>query len=319
MNTFAEDVVKGLSSNPKQLPSKWIYNEIGDELFLRITEMPEYYLTSAETEIFEKQSKSMIKSFNLDNLTEKIDVIELGAGDGKKSLLLLKDLIKENKVFQYIPVDISRHSLDALATQVRKELPSIPVFQQEGDYLAALNKTRRLLSDSWSSKNRIVLFLGSSIGNMDGIEANDLISELANYLTKGDVLVLGVDLVKSDDVILAAYSGPPNLKFKLNILERINDELGGNFNLDKFSNNSTYRMEEGILRDHIVSNERQEVYIRNIDTTFTIEKGEKIQVDISCKYDDHRVNTLLSPNKLKYVAKFNDSRNCFADYIYVCV
>jgi uncharacterized SAM-dependent methyltransferase len=281
--------------------------------------MPEYYLTSAEKEIFEKHCNSMITSFNLDNLTENIDVIELGAGDGMKSLVLLKSLIKENKTFQYIPVDISRHSLDALATRVRKELPSISVFQQEGDYLTALNNTKRLLSDNWSCKNRIVLFLGNSIGNMVGNEANNFISELANYLIKGDVLVLGVDLIKSDDVILAAYSGPRNLDFKLNILKRINEELGGNFNLDQFSNNSTYGKEEGILRDYIMSNERQEVYIRDIDTTFQIEKGEMIQVDMSCKYDDHRVNKLLNHKKLEYVAKFNDSRDFFADYIYVCI
>ena len=319
MNEFAEDVMKGLSLNPKQLPSKWIYNEIGDALFLRVTKMPEYYLTSAELEIFQQHCKSMITSFILENLTADVDVIELGAGDGRKSMLLLKNLIKENKTFQYIPVDISRHSLDSLTDRVRKELPSLSIYAQEGDYLTALNRTKHLLSDQWLTKNRIVLFLGNSIGNMEEKEAINFITQLANTFLKGDVLVLGVDLIKSDDIILAAYSGPHNLKFKLNILKRINDELGGNFDLNKFSSESTYGKEEALLRDYIVSNERQEVWISAIDTSFQIERGEMIQVDMSFKYDDTRVNNLLSRTNLKYVTKIIDNKNFFADYIYVCV
>ena len=315
---FSEDVLEGLTSTPKQLPSKWIYDERGDDLFLQVTKMPEYYLTSAEMEIFEYQSQSMIKQLNVEDMTPNIDIIELGAGDGQKSLLLLRSLNEQNIKFQYIPIDISSHSLDALECLLRHELPTIYMRKQQGDYLKALNNLRDA-TDDWNIKSRIVLFLGNSIGNMIQTEAEDFIFQLLNFLEKGDKLVLGVDLIKSDTVILPAYSGPRNLNFKLNMLKRINDELGGNFDLTKFSNKSTYTKEEGILRDFIECDERQEVYVRAIDTRFELDKGESIQIDMSYKYDDYRVNKLFNNKKANFVCKLTDNRGYFADYIYECM
>ena len=318
MTTFRDDVMNGLSSKQKELPSKWIYNDVGDDLFLQVTKMPEYYLTASEKEIFQDQCQAMITSFKRETLTRNVDVIELGAGDGEKSILLLQNLLKQNNehnIFKYIPIDISRHSLDILATKFKKEVPSISIYPEEGDYITALKNIRRTTND-WSTRNRIILFLGNSIGNMDGENAKTFISQLENFLLAGDLLVLGVDLIKPDTIILPAYSGPRNLRFKLNMLKRINDELGGNFDLCKFSNESTYTQQEGILRDYIKSAERQEVYIKDIDTAFQIEKDETIQIDISCKYDDERMCELINNERLPYVCKFTDTRNYFADYIY---
>ena len=317
-SSFSTDVLNGLSSKPKELPSKWIYNELGDELFLRVTKMPEYYLKAAEKEIFEHQSETIIRNLNLSSLRQNIDIIELGAGDGEKSIILLRNIIERDRKFHYIPIDISKTSLDLLLSTLKNEIPTLPVYQQEGEYLNALSVFREA-SDSWSKHNRVVLFLGNSIGNMDQNDADYFISQLVCFLEKGDKLILGVDLIKPETVILPAYSGPHNLNFKLNILKRINTELGGNFNLSTFSNKSTYSIEEGVLRDFIQSDKHQEVYIRNINKTFQLEKGETIQVDISYKYNDDRVSQLLINEKLKFVCKLTDSRSYFADYIYECV
>ena len=157
---FCKDVMQGLSSTPKQLPSKWIYNKRGDDLFLQVTKMPEYYLTAAEKEIFEHQSQEMITHLKLESITPKFDIIELGAGDGQKSLLLLKSFTEQNRKFQYIPIDISSHSLDALEFVLKRELPTISIRKQQGEYLKALNDLRNTTHD-WHIKNRIVLYLGN--------------------------------------------------------------------------------------------------------------------------------------------------------------
>ena len=143
--------------------------------------------------------------------------------------------------------------------------------------------------------------------------------QLVNLLRKGDKIVLGVDLIKSQDIVLPAYSGPHNLNFKLNILKRINDELGGNFNLSKFSNVSTYTKAEGILRDFVKSEEKQHVYIRAIDRTYELKNDEMIQIDVSYKYDDNRVRKLFSNTRVKFLYKHMDTRSYFADYIYECL
>ena len=314
-SNFAADVLEGLNANRKTLPSKWIYNKRGDDLFLKVTKMPEYYLTRAEKEIFEDQCVEIITKLGLDKPTSPFDIIELGAGDGQKTITLLRKLMALEKRFDYIPIDISINALNLLETVVNDELPDICVRKQQGDYLNALLNLKQKTCD-WKDRRRVVLFLGNSIGNMLQADAEDFLLQMVSVLSKGDKIILGVDLIKPPSIVLPAYSGPFNLNFKLNMLARINDELGGNFDLDQFSNDSSYTTEEGILYDYIKSKVHQKVYITALGRTFELDDGEKIQIDISHKYDDYKINKLTSLLNVKLICKLTDLREYFADYIY---
>jgi uncharacterized SAM-dependent methyltransferase len=173
-NKFKQDVIKGLSKSPqKTLPSKYFYDKKGDELFVKIMALPEYYLTRAEMEIFKNKTEELISALYL-NKKEKYDIIELGAGDGTKTIHLLKKLISLEFDFEYIPVDISKNALEGLNTYLKNELPDIVVKPNHTDYFKALNDLKQ------DGRTKIILFLGSNIGNLLDEQATDFIYHLGS-------------------------------------------------------------------------------------------------------------------------------------------
>ncbi|APD06842.1 L-histidine N(alpha)-methyltransferase [Flavobacteriaceae bacterium UJ101] len=307
---FKKDVDNGLSAEKKHLPSKYFYDKKGDAFFVKIMNTPEYYLTRAEMDIFKNQTHDIIKALDLKPNTY-FELIELGAGDGTKTKELLKVLSEEAYQFDYFPIDISQNALDQLEVSLNKELPNVSVKKQQGDYFDVLASLKN------STIPKVILFLGSNIGNMNDKQAGEFIYKLGANLTRGDYLFLGLDLKKSSSIILPAYNDKQGITrdFNLNLLERINRELGGNFDIAQFKHIPEYNEKEGVAKSYIQSKIDQKVMISSIKKTYFFKKGEYIHTEISRKYDDTIVEGLIKNTDFRITQKLMDTQKLFADYI----
>ncbi|WP_299100413.1 L-histidine N(alpha)-methyltransferase [uncultured Winogradskyella sp.] len=310
IETFKKDVKQGLESNPKTLSSKYFYNKIGDALFVEIMNLPEYYLTRSELDIFQNKTQDLIDAFQI-KTDSHFDLIELGAGDGLKTKELLKALDQQNYTFDYLPIDISSNALQLLEKDLSNTLPNVSVKKQQGDYFEILASLKN------TSKPKVILFLGSNIGNMTDEKAAKFIYNLGVNLKPRDKLLLGVDLIKSEAIVLPAYNDGKGVteKFNLNLLQRINDELSANFNLETFKHQPEYNEAEGIAKSYIVSTEQQTVTINALETSYTFEAGEKIHTEISRKYNDALIKKIIANTDFTLETKILDSKAYFADYI----
>ncbi|MBR9910924.1 MAG: L-histidine N(alpha)-methyltransferase [Gammaproteobacteria bacterium] len=310
IDQFAKDVDAGLSKAEKTLPSKYFYDEKGDALFVQIMKMPEYYLTRSEMEIFSEQTQALVESFQADKGVY-FELIELGPGDGTKTRKLLEVLSQEGYQFEYMPVDFSKNALDKLEQSLQKNLPQVSVKPKHGDYFDILGSVK----DSHHPK--VVLFLGSNIGNMSDALAGHFLYQLGANLSKDDKLLLGADLLKSADIVLPAYNDERGITraFNLNLLQRINTELGGSFDLDGFEHAPEYHESDGIAKSYLMSNCEQSVEIKATGKSYHFRAGEKILTEISRKYNDEILNGILEETDFFITAKFTDSDHYFADYL----
>jgi L-histidine N-alpha-methyltransferase len=307
---FKIEVDKGLKSNPKTLPSKYFYNKIGDQLFVEIMNLPEYYLTRCELDIFQNKTQELIEAFGVEP-DSYFELIELGAGDGTKTKELLRSLDAQNFSFDYFPIDISSNALELLRNDLSTELPNVSVKTKQGDYFGVLASLKK------SKQPKIILFLGSNIGNMTDNLAAKFIHNLGENLQAGDKLLLGVDLIKAKEIVLPAYNDKQGTtaKFNLNLLKRINIELDGDFNIEQFKHQPEYDQEEGIAKSFIVSTTNQTVEIKAIRQSYHFAEGEKIHTEISRKYNDQLINEIIQNTDFNLETKILDSKAYFADYI----
>jgi len=305
---FKKDVFEGLSDFPKHISSKYFYDAIGDDLFVKITQLPEYYLTRAENEIFDELRDEIIAEMNIDDIP--VEIIELGAGDGHKAVQLLEPL-KDHAHLTFIPIDISTNALSSVEERFQLELPEIEVKSEQGEYFSAIR-------DLNGYKRKVVLFLGSNIGNFTQDQAQKFMSELSNTLDSGDKILLGVDLKKSEDIILPAYNDSQGVTrdFNLNLLVRINRELGGDFNLEQFEHIPEYDTELGEARSFIKSKSDQVVHVEALKMSFGFKVGELIQTEISQKYDDKKINYIIENTDLTIKKVYKDKNQYFADYLF---
>ncbi len=310
INQFKKDVEQGLSKTHKSIPSKYFYDKVGDALFVQIMNMPEYYPTRAEFEIFKDKCHKMIESIGVKPDTF-FDLIELGAGDGTKTKELLYALLKGGFNFDYVPIDISLSALESLESDLGQEFPELKVRKKHGDYFGVLETLKE------NHHPKVILFLGSNIGNLTDEQSAEFIYQIGANLKAGDKLILGVDLIKSEKLVIPAYNDPHGITsaFNLNLLSRINKELGGDFDLSTFQHAPEYTSNEGIARSYLVSLVSQEIPISGIGKSFKFEKGEKMQTEISRKYNDEILDNILNKTDFKIVAKLTDSQVYFADYI----
>ncbi|MDO6803099.1 L-histidine N(alpha)-methyltransferase [Wenyingzhuangia sp. 1_MG-2023] len=309
-STFKNEIHQGLSSDPKTLPSKYFYDKKGDALFVEIMNLPEYYLTRSELDIFQNKTQELIESFGVQK-NSYFELIELGAGDGTKTKELLKVLDQENYNFDYFPIDISANALALLKEDLNTEIPNLNVQTQEGDYFKILASLKN------SKQPKVVLFLGSNIGNMNDSLASTFIYNLGVNLQAGDKILLGVDLIKTQDIVLPAYNDSKGItaKFNLNLLDRINNELGANFDLSNFVHQPEYTQKEGIAKSYIVSTANITVTIKATGKSYTFTKGEKIHTEISRKYNDAILNKIIENTDFVLQHKITDEKEYFADYI----
>lgn len=309
LEQFKKEVIEGLSKvKQKTLPSKYFYDKKGDELFVKITRLPEYYLTRAEMEIFREKTSDIIAALQLDK-AKKYSVVELGAGDGTKTIHLLGELITREYDFEYFPIDISIDALNGIKAFLNAELPTLVVKPNHNDYFKVLENLHQ------DGTIKIILFLGSNIGNLADEQATEFIYQLGSSLKKGDKIILGVDLKKAKEIVLPAYNDNQGVtaEFNLNLLDRINKELGSNFNRDNFSHIAVYDEAVGIAKSYIKSLIKQSVKFG--EHQFNFEKDELIHTEVSRKYDDRIVKNILSKTDITWQHKIVDNNNLFADYI----
>ncbi len=312
LNTsFKRDVYTGMTAFPKYLLSRYIYDKRGDKLFQEIMELDEYYLTNCEFEILSEHKDVIAKLFQGNG--NGFDLIELGAGDGKKTKVLLSYLSDQNFNFVYKPIDISQNAIDSLTKSLNEELPKVQVDGEEGEYFEVLERLHQ-----FDQRKKVIMVLGSNIGNLLHPRAIDFLSHLKDTMNEGDLILMGFDQKKNPQAILDAYNDPKGItaEFNKNLLHRINNELGGNFNIDTFKHWEVYDPESGMAKSYLVATEDMTVYIEAIDLTVHFDAWETIHTEISQKYDDKIIKWLAEESGLSIVTSFSDSRNYYKDYVF---
>ncbi len=307
---FEKDVTKGLTDYPKHLPSKYIYDQHGDKLFQDIMAMPEYYLTNCELEILSLHKTEICQAFAID---DGFDLIELGAGDGKKTKILLKELVVNNYDFNYLPIDISQNVLDELTKSLEQQIPEAKVQAKQGTYFEVLSDL-----DKYRNRKKVILFLGSNIGNLLHKNAIKFLKKIRHNMSEDDVLFLGFDQKKHPQTILNAYNDDNKIteKFNKNILRRINREFDADFDLSQFMHWETYNPETGTALSYLVSLKKQLVKIHKLDLEVKFDAWESIHVEISQKYDDAVVEWLATQSGLKTINSFSDEKGYYKNYIF---
>jgi len=308
LSDFAKDVDCGFSEKKKYLSSKYFYNDKGTVLFQQIMAMPEYYLTRAELNIFEIRSLDILEKIDSD----QIDIIELGAGDGLKTIEFLQQLSNERINLTYYPIDISREAINQLTEKLASKLPNLRIQPLIGDYFKELNKVPK------SAAKKVVLFLGANIGNYRHHKAVELLKLINVNLLEGDMLLIGIDIKKSPNLIANAYNDAQGITkaFNLNLLNRINLELGGNITLDKFDFYSHYSPESGEIESYLVSLANQEVFLEATNKTYNFLKNELIFTELSKKYDTKEIETLAGEGGFSCIGKFYDENEYFVDCLF---
>jgi dimethylhistidine N-methyltransferase len=307
---FHKDVYKGLTDFPKHLSSKYFYDAKGDKLFQEIMDMPEYYLTNSEFKILDKFKDEICRAFFKDS--KEFNLIELGAGDGKKTKILLRHLVAEGIPFQYVPIDISENALIQLEESINNELPSVSVVSLQGTYFETLEKLCKM-----QHKRKVIMFLGSNIGNLLHPQAVEFLMSIQKLMTDDDLLFIGFDQKKDPQTILNAYNDAAGIteRFNKNLLARINSELDANFDLDKFLHWEVYDPETGTAKSYLVAKENQAVHINRLDLTITFDAWETIHTEISQKYDDKIVSWLADKAGMQISRIFSDENKFYKNYI----
>jgi len=308
---FYEDLICGLSSTPKFLSSMYFYDAIGDKLFQDLMNCEEYYPTNCETEIFSEKTAEICDA--LIGEGDAFDLIELGAGDATKSAYLLKYLMENGADFSYLPIDISSNVISYLNITLPVTLPGLQMTGLNGEYFDMLTKAASI-----SSKRKVVMFLGSNIGNMPVDVAEQFCTNVRNHLSPGDMVLIGVDLKKNPATVLAAYNDKEGItkRFNLNLLERANRELNADFDISKFEHYPTYDPETGACKSYLVSTIDQDVSINGAETIH-FEKDEYIFMEISQKFTVEQIDEMAVKASFKPVGNFFDSKKWFTDAIWV--
>ena len=306
---FAEAVRAGLAASPKRLSSRYFYDQRGDEIFQRIMASPEYYLTGCELEILRDQGPAIAREISGG---APVELIELGSGDGLKIAWLLDAMNDVCPGFRYLPVDISGNSLDLLTEHLAPGRPWLKLQPVNANYLDWLDGLEA------SEFPRVFAFLGSNLGNFGRAGSIEFLRHVRQAMTIRDRLLIGLDLKKDPEVIRRAYddSAGHTRDFNLNLLERINRELGGEFDVGAFEHRPEYDPLTGAARSYLVSTRSQEVFIAALESNFRFREGERIFMEVSQKYDRPLIDRLARDAGFDVAAAFHDARGWFTDQVW---
>jgi L-histidine N-alpha-methyltransferase len=310
MSDFYNDVWRGLNASPKYLQSKYFYDAKGDAIFREIMNCPEYYLTNCELEIFSQHNDDLANTL-LSHLHD-FDVVELGAGDATKSIYLLEALLKQNVDFTYYPIDISENIIALLNKKLPEKLSGINVKGLNGEYFDMLDKLKEM-----SNRNKVVLFLGSNVGNILLDNTVDFFTALRSHMSPGDLVLTGFDLKKDPAVVLAAYNDKAGItkRFNLNLLQRINDTFDADFDLLQFEHRPVYNEQTGACKSYLVSKKDQRVRIGEAGWIY-LKEGEQIFMEISQKYTVRQTDEFAQAAGFVPVGHFYDERKWFLDALW---
>jgi L-histidine Nalpha-methyltransferase len=296
--SFARDVRAGLCATPKSLPPRWFYDELGSSLFEAICRLPWYRITRAEASLLVAHAPAIARRAG-----EVAHVVELGSGSGEKLALLLDGFGAEGQRPTVDLVDVSRHALE-LSARTLERFAGTEVRVHEATYLAGLRHAFRATRHG----RRLVLFLGSNLGNFDPPEAAAFVGDIARTLAEGDLLLVGLDLVKPERALLLAYDDPLGVTaaFNKNVLQRINAELGAAIPLDAFRHEAQWNATARRIEMHLVSERRQAFDIPGAGVAVSFEAGESIWTESSYKYDADDIGALGGAAGLSAVQWWTD-------------
>lgn len=309
---FALDVLNGLSEKPKRLSSKYFYDDEGSRLFQRIMELPEYYLTRCEYQILESERGGIADVM----AGAPFNLVELGAGDGYKTNLLVEHFLERELDFTYVPVDISEAAMQWLVDSMGERHSGLTTRGLVAEYFEALKWLVQ-----FTDRRNLVLFLGSNLGNFSGPQSRTFLRSLWNSLNNGDMVLIGFDLKKDIKRMLAAYNDGEGVTaaFNRNLLTRINRELGGNFRPERFQFHASYNVFSGAIESYLVSEEAQEVFIEAIGQSFAFLPWEPIHTEYSYKYLLSDTERLAVQTGYRTVRRFYDEKRWFTDVMWEVV
>jgi dimethylhistidine N-methyltransferase len=300
------DIIAGLSSDPRTLPCKYFYDERGAKLFQKICELPEYYITRTEIDILDRHRAEIASE-----LGPNIELIGLGTGAGTKTRIVIEAL---EKPAAYIPVDISEKQLRKSASLFRKIFPSLEILPVCADYLQPVV----LPSPRHKAARNVVYFPGSTIGNFEPNEALEFLQRIANVCGQNGGLLIGVDLHKDKNVIEAAYNDSAGVteQFNLNLLARINRELGADFDLSRWRHRAIYNSDAGRIEMNLISTTEQTVHIR--EREFRFRASEKILTEHSYKHTPEGFTALANHAGFDFVKLWTDDARLFGVFYFSC-
>ncbi|MDQ3084151.1 MAG: L-histidine N(alpha)-methyltransferase [Thermoproteota archaeon] len=309
---FRTDILKGLS-NPiqKSIPSKYLYDSRGSYLFEQITVQPEYYPTRTESSILEGYSYKILQ-----DIQKEIILIEMGSGSSKKTKLLFDMILKRQDKLYYFPIDISFNFLDSVVTDLETQNENIMIKGIPNDYINGIKDCNNILFENnfkFDSFSRLIIFFGSSIGNFENDEARDFLKAVRLNMNDKDYLLVGFDMIKDEFLIEPAYNDKAGYtaQFNLNLLTRMNRELGCNFDLHEYVHYAFFNKEKDRMEMHLKSKSDQEVRISGYDKIFHIPQGETIHTESSYKYSEDKIQRLAIRSGFSIEKIFSDNNNWF--------
>ena len=322
---FADDVRRGLTARPKQLQPKYFYDELGSLLFDAICLLPEYYLTRAEDEILRTRGDEIIAAVaGADDA--RLSLLEFGSGSAVKTRLLIEAILRRQPRLLYRPVDISATTVESSALSLLQSYPQLSVEAFAGDYDAALARLGGRTSggcdgDADAGGRTLALFLGSNVGNFDQSEAERFLAAVRAVLRAGDALLLGADLKKDTETLLAAYDDPLGLTaaFNLNLLARINREFDADFDLRGFRHRVRYDEGAGRVELYVESLRAQTVRVRELGLTVEFAEGELTHTENSHKYDQSQLKSLAASTGFRLSRAWADAAGRFSSNLFVAV
>lgn len=308
---FAQAVLEGLSAKSKRLPSWLIYDDRGSEIFTEITQLGGYHPAQCEIEIFQKH-----KQVVTDILAKAaFRVIELGAGDGGKTHILLEHFIQSQLTFEYVPIDISEGAIKNLVAFLKSRFSqnSMSVTGLAADYFDGL----RAIKEQSNLRN-IVLFLGSTIGNMELPAAEQFVRQLREFLNNGDYVMIGFDLMKHPKTLYAAYNDSTKVfeRFNLHLLDVLNQRLGANFVKDHFVQQGHYNPRTHAVESYLYSTREQVVLINELGKEFSFGQWEAMQTEHSYKYTQTEIEGLAVKSGYRIVTHLFDAHSHFVDSLW---
>jgi len=303
IHSFANDVDEGLKDTPKHIPCLYFYDYRGSLLFEDICQLPEYYLTRAETDILETYSEEIISYFPSDTL-----LVELGSGSSIKTRLIIEELLNQHNKASYSPIDISQKMLRESSISLLEKYPNLEIISVAAEYDEGLRQL-----DMHSDRPKLILWLGSSIGNFKPEEAIDFLKNIVKILSPNDFFLIGFDLQKEKYRLLKAYNDAQDVtaEFNLNLLSRINRELGGEFDLDNFMHQAVYNEEKNRIEMYLISTCEQEIYIADLNSCYHFNKNERIHTENSHKFSLNDIDNLSDQVGIKVFRQWFDSKKYF--------
>ncbi len=305
-DAIAFEVYEGLTAAPKHLPSKLFYDEVGSQIFEQITELPEYYLTRTERSIFEQHAADILQQAG-----PSLTLVELGAGTATKTCILIEELLQRQSRSLFYPIDVSPSALEQAVRQLGNEFPSLRVNPIVADYTGGVPALSRITG------RKLVLYIGSSIGNFEPPQAIRILRRIRQTLRTGDALLLGADYAKKSTILIPAYDDAQGVtaSFNKNILARLNRELDADFNLDAWRHIALWNRRCSRMEIFLESLVQQSAFLPALNLDVKFDAGERIHTENSYKYTDAMIDSILRESGFALEQSWSDRKKWFGVHL----